>query len=103
MSDEELERLANAVIKLDGGMYGHPAATKLGRGVLSLLERLKAVEKKAARMQSALEQVERWDGFPRVPDLEDLTRTVSYRWEYGSNGERDFMRHVASIALSERP
>lgn len=44
MTDEELGRLANAVIRLDGGTYGHAGATKLGRGVLSLLERVRKAE-----------------------------------------------------------
>ena len=44
MTDEELERLANAVIRLDGGTYRHAGATKLGRGVLALLERVRKAE-----------------------------------------------------------
>ena len=51
MTDEELERLSNAVIRLDGGTYGHAGATKLGRGVLALLERVRKAEAKAERLR----------------------------------------------------
>lgn len=44
MTDEELEMLANGSIKLDGGVYGSHVATKLGRGVIALLERVRKAE-----------------------------------------------------------
>jgi hypothetical protein len=47
------------------------------------------------RLRTALEQVVRWDGFPKMAD----GHSYSYHW--GSNGERDFMRDVAYKALEE--
>lgn len=57
---------------------------------------------------SALERIERWFGeFPETgqfwpnPDGSDSDRPMSYSAAYGSNGERDFMREVARVALSQ--
>lgn len=62
MTDEELERLSNAVIRLDGGTYGHAGATKLGRGVLALLERVRKAEDQLARIGATLEYEGPTDG-----------------------------------------
>jgi len=49
----------------------------------------------------ALEQVERWNGFPgtgkKWPESDEY---MSYSACYGSNGERDFMRQLAAKALT---
>lgn len=50
---------------------------------------------------TALEQIERWDGFPSTNETwEGSGKPVSYSAAFGSNGERDFMRGVASVALA---
>lgn len=49
----------------------------------------------------ALEQIERWDGFPCTGETwEGSGRPVSYAVAFGSIGERDFMRAVARKALA---
>ena len=49
----------------------------------------------------ALEQIERWDGFPSTDKTwEGSGEPVSYGAAFGSNGERDFMREVARKALA---
>lgn len=53
--------------------------------------------------RTALERIVAWTAFPRVPDLDDDSKTVSYGFAYGSNGERDYMRDVARVALSTPP
>lgn len=60
MTDEELERLANAVIALDGGTYGHAGATKLGRGVLALLERVRKAESQSEKWRAMLKDAQRY-------------------------------------------
>ena len=55
-----------------------------------------------ARMRAALERVARWHGeFPETGKFwdDEKTRQISYGAEYGSNGERDFMRQLALDAL----
>lgn len=54
------------------------------------------------RLRLALERIARWHGeFPETGKFwdEEKTRPTSYRTEYGSNGERDYMRQVARNAL----
>ncbi len=49
----------------------------------------------------ALEQIQRWDGFPPTGKTwEGSGEPVSFSVCYGSNGERDFMRNVAAQALA---
>lgn len=55
-------------------------------------------------LRNALERIARWHGeFPRVPDRQSESGTISYSMAYGSNGERDFMRQVALDALAAAP
>lgn len=55
-----------------------------------------------AALVEALEQIERWDGFPSTDKTwEGSGEPVSYGAAFGSNGERDFMREVARKALAE--
>jgi hypothetical protein len=58
-----------------------------------------------AAMRAALEQIERWDGFPPTGEFWDINgdRPVSYGINFGSNGERDFMRGIARAALTTPP
>lgn len=62
-----------------------------------------ALHVQVKQMRAALEQIVRWDGFPRVPDRDDPSKDYSYGVAYGSNGERDFMRDVARRALFAPP
>lgn len=48
--------------------------------------------------RTAMARVIAWDGFPAVTDRNG--NPSRYGWEYGSNGERDFMRHVLRDALA---
>lgn len=53
------------------------------------------------QLVEALEQIERWDGFPSTDKTwEGSGEPVSYGAAFGSNGERDFMREVARRALA---
>lgn len=53
-----------------------------------------------ARMEKALERIERWFGeFPETGDTWEDGSPVSYATLYGSNGERDYMREIARQAL----
>ena len=57
-----------------------------------------------AALVDALEQIERWDGFPSTDKTwEGSGEPVSYGAAFGSNGERDFMREVARKALAAAP
>ena len=52
------------------------------------------------RMEAALTKIEKWHG--EVPLVWDriTQQRVPYSLLYGSNGERDYMRDVASAALA---
>lgn len=60
---------------------------------VALLERMK-------RLEDALHFIAAWT-LPRVPDSMDPSKTVSYSFAYGSNGEREYMRDIAAKALIE--
>jgi hypothetical protein len=52
----------------------------------------------------ALERIARWHGeFPETGQFwdDEKTRPISYGAAFGSNGERDFMRKIASDALAQ--
>ena len=85
MSDEELERLANAVILLNGGTYGHAGATKLGRGVLTLLERVRKAERPSHPTADHSQRV--------VTALEEMLAPLSD----GTLGTRDVVGRVAAL------
>lgn len=54
-------------------------------------------------LAAALRRIERWFGeFPATGKFwdEEKTRPTSYAGEYGSNGERDYMRAIARTALA---
>jgi len=53
------------------------------------------------RLRAALQRIAAWDSFPATGEYWDTekTRPVSYGAQYGANGERDFMRKVATNAL----
>ena len=56
------------------------------------------------RLRDALQRIARWHGeFPETGRYWDEKRTnpMSYSAVFGSNGERDYMRNVASDALHE--
>ena len=58
-------------------------------------------ESDVTALVGALEQIERWDGFPSTNETwEGSGKPVSYGVAFGSNGERDFMRGVAKAALA---
>lgn len=64
-------------------------------------EWISAGHESVAKLVEALEQIERWDGFPSTGETwEGSDRPVSFAAMYGSNGERDFMRSVAGKALA---
>lgn len=51
------------------------------------------------KMREALEFIAAWDSFPRVANADGTT--TSYGVAYGSNGQRDYMRNIASKALAD--
>ena len=56
------------------------------------------------RYKKALERIAKWFGeFPATGKFIDKEKTVpaSYAYCWGSNGERDFMRKIASDALKD--
>ena len=66
-----------------------------------LHSRYQQTESGVTALVNALEQIERWDGFPSTNETwEGSGRPVSYSAAFGSNGERDFMRGVAKAALA---
>ena len=53
-----------------------------------------------AGLVEALERIRRWHGeFPETGEVLESGDPVSYGLQYGSNGERDYMRQVAAAAL----
>jgi hypothetical protein len=61
------------------------------------------MEKENEILRDALEKIERWHGeFPETKFFVDAekTRQMSYEAAYGSDGEREFMRGIARVALS---
>lgn len=55
-----------------------------------------------AGLKAACERVSMWDGFPQAT-LRSTGEIVPYVVAYGSNGERDYMRNIAALALKETP
>lgn len=55
------------------------------------------------RAEKALKAVAEWGPFPRVPDSysDEPGATVSYAVAFGSNGERDYIRGIAQVALAQ--
>ena len=63
---------------------------------------LEKLEADNLRYKTALERIAKWfDEFPRVTDEKNGT-TMSYGAAYGSNGERDYMRQIATEALEKK-
>ena len=61
-----------------------------------------AYEHQQAVLVDALSKIEKWFGeFPPTGKIWPDGEPVSYATEYGSNGERDFMRGVAREALAQ--
>src|SRR5689334_24475351 len=54
-----------------------------------------------AELIAALEKIERWDNFPPSGRFYPHGEEMSYGAAFGSNGERDYMRSVASAALAK--
>ena len=73
-----------------------------GQALEGYADRAKELENKVEVMTKALKRIEKWHGeFPATGKFwdEEKTRPTSFAAEYGSNGERDYMRSVASAAL----
>lgn len=62
--------------------------------------RCAALAAENAGLKAACERVSMWDGFPQVT-LRSTGEVVPYVVAYGSNGERDYMRNIAALALKE--
>jgi hypothetical protein len=55
-----------------------------------------------SELSNALQRIEKWFGeFPSTGQFwdKDQTQPISYAAQYGSNGERDFIREIARVAL----
>ncbi|MEP9340050.1 hypothetical protein ABKT96_09890 [Enterobacter kobei] len=55
-----------------------------------------------AGLKAACERVSMWNDFPQAT-LRSTGEVVPYVVAYGSNGERDYMRNIATTALKETP
>lgn len=66
-------------------------------------EKLQAAEAKADRYEKALRFIQAWQ-FPPTGQFwdDDKLKPMSYAACYGSNGEQDFMRNVATEALTPK-
>ena len=64
-------------------------------------KRMPNAERCARLLEDALEKIVRWVEFPKTGDYWDDGEPVSYGAAFGSNGERDYMRSVASDALKK--
>lgn len=53
------------------------------------------------RMRGALEKIAKWNG--EFPTVFRAGKLISFEGEFGSNGERDYMREVARAALLPSP
>lgn len=75
------------------------------RAAADAFDRLQSLPAQGGAVRAALEQIERWDGFPETGEFWDREKTqpISYGAQFGSNGERDFMREIARKALSASP
>jgi hypothetical protein len=72
-------------------------ATTSGGSVVAEIGRLAA---RVAKLEAALRRIEKWFGeFPLVTGRDG--KPSAFGTEYGSNGERDYMRQIARAALSE--
>lgn len=94
---DEAMRWLNEVELAQGGANG--PTIKLRAAILALGEPADAEIK---RLRAALTKIARWHGeFPPTGKFWDYeqTRQTSFASEYGSNGERDFMRQQALEAL----
>jgi hypothetical protein len=62
------------------------------------------LELRVKKLESALTRIEKWFGeFPETGEFwdEEKTRPISYAANYGTNGERDYIRNIAREALLE--
>jgi hypothetical protein len=66
----------------------------------ALAESQERLAARVAKLEAALRRIEKWFGeFPLVTGRDGKPST--FGTEYGSNGERDYMRQIARAALSE--
>lgn len=69
-----------------------------------LERRLALAQTRIAELEKALSRIAKWFGeFPVTGDSWADGTPVSYGAAFGSNGERDYMRSIASAALKSRP
>ncbi|EPY8434751.1 hypothetical protein ACXG85_004633 [Enterobacter kobei] len=64
--------------------------------------RCAALAAENAGLKAACERVSMWNEFPQAT-LRSTGEVVPYVVAYGSNGERDYMRNIATTALKETP
>lgn len=68
----------------------------------ALEARCAALAAENAGLKAACERVSMWNEFPQAT-LRSTGEVVPYVVAYGSNGERDYMRNIATTALKETP
>ena len=87
------------VVTISGGKLEHVGQLDQLPGFNKLV--LEDTSRDMFRLEKALEQIQRWDGFPATGKTwEGSGEPMSFSACYGSNGERDFMRNVAAEALA---
>ena len=67
----------------------------------TLAQQSYAAREELRKAREALVHIERWGPFPPCDRLDGQPSTFGR--EYGSNGERDYMRGIARAALSAKP
>ena len=95
-------RIGNKAMKLSEHLQQDHDCGDFGKALECYAERAAQLKRKIDVMTAALKKIEKWHGeFPSTGKFwdEEKTRPTSFAAEYGSNGERDYMRSVASAAL----
>lgn len=100
MSNKYEDLIKNARINADCGEHMSPAEVTTLLNVVETTFAALAAEN--AGLKAACERVSMWNEFPQAT-LRSTGEVVPYVVAYGSNGERDYMRNIATTALKETP
>ncbi|ELJ5832213.1 hypothetical protein [Enterobacter kobei] len=96
--DAELKSSCGAVDVREVAQLISDMATQLD----AQLARSNVLAAENAGLKAACERVSMWNEFPQAT-LRSTGEVVPYVVAYGSNGERDYMRNIATTALKETP
>src|SRR5689334_6751328 len=100
--DREAERHAKVILWYEGSEYPEFHRSRVMRDEAKAnAEFIVRAVNAHAELVAALEKIERWDNFPPSGRFYPHGEEMSYGAAFGSNGERDYMRSVASAALAK--